>query len=98
MARRRRPILPVVIAIAILAAYNGRSTAAGLGDMLPDDVSKAGVLRIAATKTFPPFTFTDDAGKFTGIDVEILTEVAKRLGLKAEFTPTDYPTILPGLL
>ncbi|MBA2874772.1 amino acid ABC transporter substrate-binding protein [Thermaerobacillus caldiproteolyticus] len=60
-------------------------------------VKKAGELRIGTEGTYPPFTFHDKSGKLTGFDVEIATEVAKRLGVKPVFMETQWDAMFAGL-
>lgn len=48
-------------------------------------VLDAGVLDIAVYDAFPPFSTLEENGKPHGIDIEIGRELAKRLGLKANF-------------
>ena len=60
-------------------------------------VKDSGVLTIGTEGTYPPFTFHDDSNKLTGFDVEIAEEVAKRLGVKAEFKETQWDGIFAGL-
>ncbi|MEH7178953.1 amino acid ABC transporter substrate-binding protein [Neobacillus vireti] len=56
-----------------------------------------GKLRIGTEGTYAPFTFHDQSGNLTGFDVEIATEVAKRLGVKPEFKETQWDAIFAGL-
>ncbi|WP_110928694.1 amino acid ABC transporter substrate-binding protein [Bacillus massiliglaciei] len=60
-------------------------------------IQDEGVIRIGTEGTYPPFTFHDDANKLTGFDVEIAQEVAKRLGVKAEFKETQWDGMFAGL-
>jgi L-cystine transport system substrate-binding protein len=60
-------------------------------------VKKEGELRIGTEGTYPPFTFHDKGGKLTGFDVEIATEVAKRLGVKPVFMETQWDAMFAGL-
>lgn len=60
-------------------------------------VKDSGVLTIGTEGTYPPFTFHDDTNKLTGFDVEVAQEVAKRLGVKAEFKETQWDGIFAGL-
>ncbi|TYR79037.1 transporter substrate-binding domain-containing protein [Priestia megaterium] len=60
-------------------------------------VKEEGVLTIGTEGTYPPFTFHDDSNKLTGFDVEIAQEVAKRLGVKAEFKETQWDGMFAGL-
>lgn len=64
---------------------------------LYDKVKKDGVLTVGTEGTYPPFTFHDDSDKLTGFDVEIAKEVAKRLGVKAEFKETQWDGMFAGL-
>jgi cystine transport system substrate-binding protein len=64
---------------------------------LLDEVKQRGTLRIACEGTYPPFNFRDDKGELTGFDVEIAKAIAARLGVKPEFTTTEWSGILAGL-
>jgi cystine transport system substrate-binding protein len=60
-------------------------------------VKKDGKLLVGTEGTYPPFTFHDDNDKLTGFDVDIANEVAKRLGVKAEFKETQWDSMFAGL-
>ncbi|EKN62565.1 amino acid ABC transporter periplasmic protein [Neobacillus bataviensis LMG 21833] len=60
-------------------------------------VKDEGKLVIGTEGTYAPFTFHDPSGKLTGFDVELAEEVAKRLGVKAEFKETQWDAIFAGL-
>jgi cystine transport system substrate-binding protein len=64
---------------------------------LLDEVKQRGTLRIAVEGTYPPFNFKDDKGQLTGFDVEIAKAIAAKLGVKPEFTTTEWSGILAGL-
>ncbi|EGL18264.1 MULTISPECIES: amino acid ABC transporter substrate-binding protein [unclassified Paenibacillus] len=68
---------------------------AGAGTL--DAVKSAGKIRIGTEGTYAPFTFHDKSGKLTGFDVELAEEVAKRLGVQAEFQETNWNGMLAGL-
>ncbi|OLS35284.1 amino acid ABC transporter substrate-binding protein [Bacillus sp. MRMR6] len=52
---------------------------------------------IGTEGTYPPFTFHDTSGNLTGFDVEIATEVAKRIGVEPEFKETQWDAMFAGL-
>ncbi|WP_260871742.1 amino acid ABC transporter substrate-binding protein [Bacillus sp. X1(2014)] len=56
-----------------------------------------GTLLIGTEGTYPPFTYHDPSGKLTGFDVELATEVAKRIGVKPEFKETQWDAMFAGL-
>lgn len=71
-------------------------TEATNGDLL-SKIKDEGKILIGTEGTYPPFTFHDDSGKLTGFDVDIANEVAKRLGVKAEYQETQWDAMFAGL-
>ncbi|MDQ1235227.1 cystine transport system substrate-binding protein [Paenibacillus sp. SORGH_AS306] len=62
-----------------------------------ESVKASGKLRIGTEGTYAPFTFHDESGKLTGFDVDIATEVSKRLGVEPEFVETQWDGMIAGL-
>lgn len=60
-------------------------------------IKSEGKIQIGTEGTYAPYTFHDSTGKLTGFDVEIAEEVAKRLGVKAEFIETKWDGMFAGL-
>ncbi|MDR7237844.1 amino acid ABC transporter substrate-binding protein [Neobacillus drentensis] len=60
-------------------------------------VKDKGTLLIGTEGTYPPFTFHDASGNLTGFDVDLATEVAKRIGVKPEFKETQWDAMFAGL-
>lgn len=58
---------------------------------------KAGVLTVGVDDSYPPMEFKDDKGATVGFDIEMATEVAKRLGVKVEFVSTAWDGIFQAL-
>ncbi|MUG46831.1 amino acid ABC transporter substrate-binding protein [Paenibacillus woosongensis] len=71
-------------------------TASGEKNLL-ETIKANGKIRIGTEGTYAPFTFHDKDGKLTGFDVELAQEVAKRLGVEAEFIETPWDGIFAGL-
>ena len=76
----------------------------GLGLIAPaaaqsalDQVKTAGALRIGTEGTYAPFTFHDASGTLVGFDVEIGQEIAKRLGVTAEFVEGPWDGLIAGI-
>ncbi|RLQ97334.1 amino acid ABC transporter substrate-binding protein [Falsibacillus albus] len=83
-------------AIFMLAGCGSKDQSAKNGSLY-DKIKKDGVLTIGTEGTYAPFTFHDKSGKLTGFDVELAREVAKRLGVKAEFKETQWDSMFGGL-
>ncbi|WP_366924456.1 transporter substrate-binding domain-containing protein [Metallumcola ferriviriculae] len=64
---------------------------------LLDNIKERGTIKVGTEGTYPPFTFMDESGNITGYDVEVITEVAKRIGVEAEFVPTEWKAVFAGL-
>jgi len=64
---------------------------------LLDKVKADGKLLIGTEGTYSPFTFHDQSGKLTGYDVEVVTEVAKRIGVEPVFQETQWDAMFAGL-
>ena len=63
-----------------------------------NEIQKRGVLRVGMTGDYFPMTFRDPgANEFKGHQVDTAIELAKDLGVKVEFVPTDWKTIIVGL-
>ncbi len=62
-----------------------------------ESVKASGKLRIGTEGTYAPFTFHDESGKLTGFDVDLATEVSKRLGVEPEFIETQWDGMIAGL-
>lgn len=74
-----KKILALTMAVAMslsLAACGGPKPAASLTTV------EAGKLHMSTNASFPPYEMITDDGKFEGIDVEVATEIAKKLGLE----------------
>ena len=63
-----------------------------------DDIKKAGVLRVAAFDSNPPFGFIDPQTKqIAGLDVDYARELAAKLNVKLELVPTNPANRIPLL-
>ncbi len=60
-------------------------------------VKKEGKLVIAIDATYPPMESEGPGGKPVGFDIDIANEVAKRLGVKADFVVMNWDGIFAGL-
>ncbi|MFE4599658.1 ABC transporter substrate-binding protein [Kitasatospora indigofera] len=70
-----------------------------LAAMLPADIRKAGVVRVATDVPYPPFEMYESEGSKTivGIDVDLGTAVGARLGVRFDFQAQKFDGILPAV-
>ncbi|MFB5189919.1 amino acid ABC transporter substrate-binding protein [Alicyclobacillus fastidiosus] len=60
-------------------------------------VKKSGELKIGTEGTYAPFTYHNSQEQLTGFDVELAQQVAKQLGVKADFVETPWDGMFAGL-
>ena len=87
-------ILKSVLAIGFVGL--GLSTPA-LAQTALDQVKTAGALRVGTEGTYAPFTFHDESGALVGFDVEIAQEIAKRIGVTAQFVEGPWDGLIAGI-
>jgi len=66
-----------------------------------DDLEKIqnkGKMTIALSGVFPPFSFVDESNKVVGFDVDIGSEIARRLKAEPEIVTTAWDGIIAGLV
>lgn len=92
-------IIGVIVLVLIGGGYFAKSRSASNNEdrNLLETIKSNGVIRIGTEGTYAPFTFHNEENVLTGFDVEIAEEIAKRLGVKAEFIETKWDGMFAGL-
>ncbi|MFT9846777.1 ABC transporter substrate-binding protein [Aneurinibacillus sp. REN35] len=108
MMRKMKGMLGVFAALLILllaaCGSNGmNSKEAGAqkqaeGSGVLEKVKSAGVMNVGIEGAYPPFNYFNNKNELEGFDVDITNEIAKRMGIKANFVATPWDTIIGGLL
>jgi cystine transport system substrate-binding protein len=83
--------------LAVAATLQIAAVAAAHAGENLDQIKSAGVFKIGTEGTYAPFTYHDASGALVGFDVEIGTEIAKRLGVKAEFLEGKWDGLIAGI-
>ncbi len=60
-----------------------------------EDVQKRGVLKAGVKYDFKPFGFMDENNKLVGFDIDLVNYIAKKLGVKVEFSQVTSKTRIP---
>ncbi|MET3288953.1 UNVERIFIED_CONTAM: ABC-type amino acid transport substrate-binding protein [Brevibacillus sp. OAP136] len=106
---KKRSLLLVVVSLALLVlsacgaktvdqSSQGAGGQAGAGDQSLERVKSAGVINVGIEGAYPPFNFYNDKNELVGFDVDIANAVAGKLGVKVNFVPTPWDSIIAGLL
>jgi ABC-type amino acid transport substrate-binding protein len=87
-----------LLAIGVLLAYiwTIRYTERGAADPVWTAIEERGVLRVGTDPGFKPFALERD-GQLQGYDIDLVTELAQRIGLRVEFVPVGYDALYDAL-
>jgi polar amino acid transport system substrate-binding protein len=78
-------------AVVAIGMFLGATSPAGAQSIL-ERVRQTGVVRIGTGNDTPPMNYLDDAGRWTGFDVELGDEIGKRLGVRVERVTVNNKT------
>ncbi len=89
--------LAAFLALLVGAALAGQALAQQKSRL--NRILESNVLRVGTTGDFNPMTFRDPASnEFQGHQIDAAHELAKDLGVKAQFVPTDWKTLINGIV
>lgn len=63
-----------------------------------DSVQQQGQLAVCTTGDYKPYSFLRPDGEYEGIDIEMARNLAKSLGVKVQWVPTTWKTLMPDFL
>jgi polar amino acid transport system substrate-binding protein len=66
-------------------------------DLLPADIKKAGVVKVASGVSFPPMEYFDENNKIVGFDADLGKALGQVLGVEFKFQNTNFDGIIGGL-
>jgi polar amino acid transport system substrate-binding protein len=78
------------------AAVSGGTSASPVAGGLLDKVLKAKKLVVSTDPNYAPQSFLKPDGSFEGFDIDVATEIAKRLGVEVKFETPGWDTITAG--
>lgn len=73
------------------------ATKALAADSTLEAIKKRGVMKVG-NSTFRPWVMRDKKGTLIGYEIDVAKKIAKDMGVKPEFVPTQWDGIIPGLL
>lgn len=97
LLQRAPPHYPRLLAALLLALFILRIALGGEEDASLQRVQQAGVLIVAFDASYPPFETTDGQGNFSGFDAGLAQEIARRLGVQAQFANISFDSLYDAL-
>ena len=63
-----------------------------------NEILENGVLKVGTTGDWNPMTVKDTStNQYKGFDIDLVNELAKDMGVKVEFIPTEWKTLVTGI-
>ena len=90
-----RTFIILTFALLMSCAKNNESSSKSIS--VYEKIKESGVINIAMEGTWSPWTYHDENDKLVGFDTEIGEEIAKRMGVKANFIEGEWDGLLAGL-
>jgi cyclohexadienyl dehydratase len=85
-----RKIVAIICLLIISTSVNAESKL--------QTIKKNGELRVGTTGDWDPMSMKDPAtNKYKGFDIDVMRELAKDMGVKVKFVPTEWKTIVAGI-
>ena len=82
----------ILLALIVLLPFSVNA------DTKLDQILASGELKVGTTGDWDPMTMKDPAtNKYKGFDIDVMNELAKDMGVKVEFVPAEWKTIVSGI-
>jgi len=87
----------IIATLGLIVAATSATTASAQSRL--KEILSNGVLKVGTTGDWNPMTMKDPAtNTYKGYDIDMMTELAKDLGVKVEFVATDWKTLVNGVI
>jgi cyclohexadienyl dehydratase len=98
MDRRNLTKLLAMAGVAATALAGQALAQSAAANSRLQEILKRGSIRIGTTGDFNPMSFRNPgSNEYTGFDIEAMTQLAKDLGVKIEWVPTEWATLVAGI-
>src|SRR6266545_575635 len=90
--KRNLVFVSLLVAISLLLTACGGGASNHLAA-----IKKAGVIKVGTSADYPPFESVDANGNKVGFDVDLMTEIAKRLDIKLEWVDMPFDSLIAAV-
>ena len=89
----------VVVFVSLLVAVSLILSGCGAGKAANhlEAIKQAGVIKVGTSADYPPFESVDASGNKVGFDIELMTEIAKRLDVKLEWVDMPFDSLIAAV-
>ncbi len=89
----------IVVFISLLVALSLLLTGCGGAKAANhlEAIKQAGVIKVGTSADYPPFESVDASGNKVGFDIDLMTEIASRLGVKLEWVDMPFDSLIAAV-
>ncbi len=87
----------IIGVFVVLRTFKKVNVETQMGPSVVSSIKKKGKIVIGTDSTFPPMEFVNDAGEYTGYDIELGRRIAEKLGVTPEFKPILFDNFIDEL-
>lgn len=91
--KRNVVFISLLVAISLVLSGCGGTTAANHFEA----IQQAGVIKVGTSADYPPFESVDASGNKVGFDIDLMTEIAKRLDVKLEWVDMPFDSLIAAV-
>lgn len=88
-------LMAVMFTAVLFAGCSSKQTQTTTSTL--DTIKKAGTIKFGLDDSYPPFESRDSSNNLVGFDIDLGNAIAAKLGVKAEYTSTDFNGIILAL-
>src|SRR5512134_1699955 len=92
----KRVVVFVSLLVAVSLVLAGCGGTAKAANHL-EAIKQAGVIKVGTSADYPPFESVDGSGNKVGFDIELMTEIAKRLNVKLEWVDMPFDSLIAAV-
>jgi len=82
----------ILVLALLLTACGGQKAANHL-----EAIKSAGTIKVGTSADYPPFESVDANGNKVGFDIDLMNEIAKRLGVKIEWVDMPFDSLIAAV-
>lgn len=89
----------IVALVSLLVAFSLALSACGTPKAANhlEAIKQAGVIKVGTSADYPPFESVDENGNKVGFDIELMAEIAKRMGVEIEWVDMPFDSLIAAV-
>ena len=92
----KRIVVFTSLLVAVSLVLAGCGGASKVANHL-EAIQQAGVMKVGTSANYPPFESVDENGNKVGFDIDLMTEIAKRLNVKVEWVDMPFDSLIAAV-